>query len=149
MQCVAACEAKAIDHSMKASEEELEVGAVVLSAGFKEYKPTGEFGYGYGRYRNVVTSLEFERILSAPTAAEVAPRIVQIRALDLIGGEIARGERFNLNRPFTAPKPLAYSATHPYYSQRQAYFKDLYTLMVAVTGTSSPPNAATRAKYAQ
>jgi heterodisulfide reductase subunit A-like polyferredoxin len=65
MQCVAACEAKAIDHSMKVTEEELEVGAVVLSAGFKEYKPTGEFGYGYGRYKNVVTSLEFERILSA------------------------------------------------------------------------------------
>jgi heterodisulfide reductase subunit A-like polyferredoxin len=65
MQCVAACEAKAIDHTMVAAEEEIAVGAVVLSAGFKEYKPTGEFGYGYGRYPNVVTSLEFERILSA------------------------------------------------------------------------------------
>jgi len=65
MQCVAACEAKAIDHTMTPVEEEIEVGAVVLSAGFKEYKPTGEFGYGYGRYPNVVTSLEFERILSA------------------------------------------------------------------------------------
>ncbi len=65
LQCVAACEAKAIDHSMVATEEELEVGAVVVAAGFKEYKPTGEYGYGYGRYPNVVTSLEFERILSA------------------------------------------------------------------------------------
>ncbi len=65
LQCVVACEAKAIDHTMQASESELEVGAVVLAAGFKEYKPTGEFGYGYGRYPNVVTSLEFERILSA------------------------------------------------------------------------------------
>jgi heterodisulfide reductase subunit A-like polyferredoxin len=64
-QCVTACEAKAIDHTQTATEEELEVGAVVLSAGFKEYKPTGEYGYGYGRYPNVVTSLEFERILSA------------------------------------------------------------------------------------
>jgi heterodisulfide reductase subunit A-like polyferredoxin len=65
LQCVSACEAKAIDHTQTASEEELEVGAVVLAAGFKEYKPTGEYGYGYGRYPNVVTSLEFERILSA------------------------------------------------------------------------------------
>jgi heterodisulfide reductase subunit A-like polyferredoxin len=64
-QCVVACEAKAIDHSMIATEEELEVGAVVLSAGFKEYKPTGDYGYGYGRYQNVLTSLEFERVLSA------------------------------------------------------------------------------------
>jgi heterodisulfide reductase subunit A-like polyferredoxin len=65
MQCVTACEAKAIDHTQTATEEELEVGAVVLSAGFKEYKPTGDYGYGYGRYPNVVTSLEFERVLSA------------------------------------------------------------------------------------
>jgi len=65
MQCVTACEAKAIDHTQTAVEEVIEVGAVVLSAGFKEYKPTGEYGYGYGRYPNVVTSLEFERILSA------------------------------------------------------------------------------------
>ena len=65
LQCVAACEAKAIDHTQVGSDDEVEVGAVVLSAGFKEYKPTGEYGYGYGRYPNVVTSLEFERILSA------------------------------------------------------------------------------------
>jgi heterodisulfide reductase subunit A-like polyferredoxin len=65
LQCVKACEAGAIDHSMAAREEELRVGAVVLAAGFKEYKPTGERGYGYGRYPNVVTSLEFERVLSA------------------------------------------------------------------------------------
>ncbi|MFO7637841.1 MAG: FAD-dependent oxidoreductase [bacterium] len=64
-QCVAACEAEAIDHSMTEVEQEVEIGAVVLASGFKEYKPTGEHGYGYGRYPNVVTSLEFERILSA------------------------------------------------------------------------------------
>lgn len=71
-QCVAACEAGAIDHFQSAVEEELAVGAVILSAGFREYKPSPilqnddrQFGYGYGRYPNVVTSLEFERILSA------------------------------------------------------------------------------------
>ncbi len=64
-QCVSACEAGAIDHSQTARESEIEVGAVVLAAGFKEYKPTADLGFGYGRYPNVVTSLEFERILSA------------------------------------------------------------------------------------
>ena len=67
----------------------------------------------------------------------------------VIGGEISRGERFNLNRPFTAAKPPSYDATHPYYRQRQAYFKDLYTAMVAVSGTASAPNNATKRKYAQ
>ncbi|UCG44458.1 MAG: FAD-dependent oxidoreductase [candidate division WOR-3 bacterium] len=64
-QCVEACEAEAIDHDMSPAEDEIQVGAVVLAAGFKEYKPTAERGYGYGKYPNVVTSLEFERILSA------------------------------------------------------------------------------------
>ena len=67
----------------------------------------------------------------------------------VIGGEISRGERFNLNRPFTAAKPVDYDATHPYYRQRQAYFKDLYTAMVAVSGTTAPPSAQTKRKYAQ
>jgi hypothetical protein len=67
----------------------------------------------------------------------------------VIGGEISRGERFNLNRPFTAAKPPSYDATHPYYRQRQAYFKDLYTAMVAVSGTASPPSVPTKRKYAQ
>ena len=58
----------------------------------------------------------------------------------LLGGEISRGERFNLNRPFTASKPSTYSATDPYYKQRQAYFKDLFMLLVAL---GKSPNATT------
>jgi hypothetical protein len=58
----------------------------------------------------------------------------------LLGGELSRGERFNLNRPFTATKPASYSATAPYYQQRQAYFKDLFTLLVAL---GQAPNATT------
>ena len=62
----------------------------------------------------------------------------------LLGGEISRGERFNLNRPFTATKPAAYSVNDPYYKQRQAYFKDLYTLLVAL----GKPRNATTAQWA-
>ena len=55
--CQDVCEAGAIDFEQKEQRLDLNVGAVVLAAGFKEYKPTGEYGYGYGRYPNVVTSL--------------------------------------------------------------------------------------------
>lgn len=48
----------------------------------------------------------------------------------VLGGEVARGERFNLNRPLTGSKPATYVATDDYYVQRQAYFKDLYTLLI-------------------
>lgn len=49
--------------------------------------------------------------------------------LGAIGGEISRGEKFNLNRPLTNTKPGSYVASNVYYRQRQAYFKDLYTLI--------------------
>jgi len=64
--CVEACEAHAIDHWMEAEEkEELDVGAVVLSPGLDLYDPKIRGELGYGRWKNVVTSIQFERILSA------------------------------------------------------------------------------------
>ena len=65
MECVKACLAKAIDHDMKDTERELEVGAIILAPGYEEFdaKLRGEFGFG--RYPNVVTNVQFERMLSA------------------------------------------------------------------------------------
>ena len=65
MQCVEACQAGAVDHSQKPEIEELKVGAVVLAPGFKPFDAGEKPEYGYGRYANVITSLEFERLLSA------------------------------------------------------------------------------------
>ncbi len=64
-QCVEACIAKAIDHDMKMEEETIEVGAVIASAGFQVFDASQRGEYGYGIYKNVVTALQFERILSA------------------------------------------------------------------------------------
>jgi heterodisulfide reductase subunit A-like polyferredoxin len=64
MQCVAACQAGAVDHGQKAQTLELNVGSVILAPGFKPFDPRELKTYGYGRYPNVYTSLEFERILS-------------------------------------------------------------------------------------
>ncbi len=65
MQCVAACLPKAIDHSQQPQTLEVEVGAVILSPGFKTFDPLKYESYHYAQFPNVVTSLEFERILSA------------------------------------------------------------------------------------
>ena len=64
MQCVAACQAGAIDHNQKPETTEIEVGAVILSPGFQTFDPSKYKSYHYANYPNVVTSLEFERILS-------------------------------------------------------------------------------------
>ena len=65
MQCVAACQAGAIDHSQKPETKEIKVGAVILSPGFQTFDPVKCETYHYASLPNVVTSLEFERILSA------------------------------------------------------------------------------------
>lgn len=65
LQCVAVCQANAIDHNQQAETLELKIGSVVLSPGFKPFDATLKSEYGYGRIANVITSMEFERILSA------------------------------------------------------------------------------------
>ena len=60
MQCVQACEAGAIDHTMAAEEVKLQVGSIILATGYGLLDPTPLIPYGYGRYPNVFTSLEFE-----------------------------------------------------------------------------------------
>ena len=65
MQCVAACQAGAIDHSQQSRIMDLKVGSVVLAPGFRAFDP-GDYGkFHYASHPNVVTSLEFERVLSA------------------------------------------------------------------------------------
>ncbi len=60
-----ACLAKAIDHNMIDSIEEIEVGAVVLAPGYEEFDARLRGEFGFGRYDNVVTNVQFERMLSA------------------------------------------------------------------------------------
>jgi heterodisulfide reductase subunit A-like polyferredoxin len=63
--CADACEAHAIDFSLQEEHREVKVGAVVLAPGFEPFDPAALPRYGYGRFPNVITALEFERILSA------------------------------------------------------------------------------------
>jgi len=63
--CYEICKAKAIDYDQKDSEATLKVGSIILAPGFETFDARLKSEYGYGRYQNVVTSIEFERILSA------------------------------------------------------------------------------------
>jgi heterodisulfide reductase subunit A2 len=65
LQCVAACDAQAIDHAMLPTEIVLDVGAVILTPGYEPFDARLKGEYGYGRLANVITGMEFERILSA------------------------------------------------------------------------------------
>ena len=65
-QCVSACLAKAVDHGQKPVVRDIQVGSVIVCPGSEPFDPTVLTNvYPYPRCPNVVTSLEFERILSA------------------------------------------------------------------------------------
>jgi len=63
--CKKVCPADAIDYEQKETIETIHVGAVVLAPGYEVFDAKLKKEYGYGEFKNVVTSLEFERILSA------------------------------------------------------------------------------------
>jgi heterodisulfide reductase subunit A len=63
--CENFCPAQAVDLSQADQVRMLQVGSVILAPGFQTFDARQKPEYGYGRYPNVLTSLEFERILSA------------------------------------------------------------------------------------
>ena len=75
--CVEACgERQAFDFTQQERFEEYEVGAVVVATGFKAFDPSVIPYYGYGKYPNVYTSLEVERLINAggPTSGKFVLR---------------------------------------------------------------------------
>jgi len=64
LSCYYKCAAGAIHHNQVAREEKIEVGAVILASGFELYDAHLSGEYGLGRYANVLTSQQYERILS-------------------------------------------------------------------------------------
>jgi len=63
--CQEICKAKTIEYDQQDSEATLKVGSIILAPGFEPFDARLKSEYGYGRFPNVVTSIEFERILSA------------------------------------------------------------------------------------
>ncbi len=63
--CEKFCPTGAVDFSQLDVDKDINVGAVILAPGFKPYAPTRYSAYHYANLPNVVTGLEFERILAA------------------------------------------------------------------------------------
>ena len=89
--CYEICKARAIDYDQQDSETTLKVGSIVLAPGFECFDAGRKTEYGYGRFLNVVTSIEFERILSAsgpygglvlrPSDGEIPKRVAFIQCV--------------------------------------------------------------------
>ena len=89
--CKNMCLADAIQYDDQEKETKLNVGAVILAPGLKEFDAALKSEYGYGKYPNVVSSIEFERILSAsgpfrgrvqrPSDGEIPRRVAFIQCV--------------------------------------------------------------------
>ncbi len=89
--CQEVCKAGAIEYNDKDEDVTISVGSIILAPGFEELDPRLKSEYGYGRYPNVVSSIEFERVLSAsgpyggivirPSDGEVPRRIAFIQCV--------------------------------------------------------------------
>jgi heterodisulfide reductase subunit A len=64
-KCLKACERQAISFEMKPETTALEVGTIIVATGADVFDPSTLPNYGYGKYPNVITSLEFERLINA------------------------------------------------------------------------------------
>jgi len=71
--CAKLCQAGAVDFGQPEREMTLHVGAVVVATGFDFFDPTGLTQFGYERCPNVITALEYERLISAsgPTGGQL------------------------------------------------------------------------------
>jgi heterodisulfide reductase subunit A len=63
-ECVHACPADAIRLDLRGKEEIVEAESVVIATGFELFDPALKPSYGYGRYPNVITAMQLDRILS-------------------------------------------------------------------------------------
>ena len=72
-KCMDACEKGCINFHMSDEEIKERVGSIVVATGLEPYDPTELDEYGYTRFENVLTSLEFERLINAggPTKGEL------------------------------------------------------------------------------
>jgi len=73
LECVAACERGAIDHDMQERHVEFTVGTIILATGFRDFDPARLPELNYGKIPNILTALEFERLVNAsgPTNGKV------------------------------------------------------------------------------
>lgn len=71
--CEAVCKNDAIDLNQQPRKEDINVGAIILAPGFEPYDPKVREEYRYGEFKNVVTSMDFERLLcsTGPYAGEI------------------------------------------------------------------------------
>ncbi len=89
--CVETCDAGAIDLERPAVERTLDVGAIIVATGHREFDPTEKYEFGYGKYAGVITQQELARLLAVngptrgkleiPASGQTPRRVVMVQCV--------------------------------------------------------------------
>jgi heterodisulfide reductase subunit A len=103
-KCFEACDKHTIDFEMQPETVELEVGTIIVATGADVYDPKSIVRYGYTKFPNVITSLEFERLINAggPSGGRlIRPSDMQVPGtvafIQCIGSRSEEGHRYCSN----------------------------------------------------
>ncbi len=101
-KCADVCDKKAINFDDRDQLINREVGAVIVAIGFEPYDPTELDDYGYTRFENVITSMEFERLICAggPTAGHFVRPSDQQRPLRIGFIQCVGSRNPKIGRPY-------------------------------------------------
>lgn len=131
--CETICTREAIDFDQKDTEIDLNVGAIIVATGFDLLDPTGLSQFGYKRYRNVVTALEYERLIcaSGPTGGHLL-RLSDRKPAEKIAFIQCVGSRDVKNKPYCssvccmhATKEAILAREHNTNSQSYVFYMDI------------------------
>ena len=111
--CVDACPADCIDFSMREEEIEVDVDAVVLATGFRLFPADAKPEYGYGKYKNVITGMQMDRLLAPTRPFNSVVRPGDGKVPDRIGFIMCTGSRdAQVGNPLCSRICCMYSIKH-------------------------------------
>ena len=111
--CVDVCPADCIDFSMQEEEIEVDVDAVVLATGFKLFPADAKPEYGYGKFANVITGMQMDRLLAPTRPFNAVVRPGDGKVPDRIGFIMCTGSRdAQVGNPLCSRICCMYSVKH-------------------------------------
>ena len=111
--CVDACPADCIDFDMREEEIEVDVDAVVLATGFRLFPADAKPEYGYGKYKNVITGMQMDRLLAPTRPFNSVVRPGDGKVPDRIGYVMCTGSRdAQVGNPLCSRICCMYSVKH-------------------------------------
>jgi len=134
--CQKVCKRGAVDYEMKDHIAEVDVDAIIVATGFELWDPTPAREYGYGRFPNVYTAMEFERVINAsgPTGGHIQRRSDGARPRRIAYIQCVGSRNPNLGHPYCcsvccmhSTKEAMLAREHHEDMESTIFYKDLRT----------------------